>query len=362
MAKISIIIPVYNVEKYIKKALDSIINQTLPDLEIICINDYTPDNSFSIVHEYASKDSRFVLLEQKTNQGPGNARNQALDIASGEYIMFLDPDDWLELDACELAYNQISKNQNDVVFFKFFIEHFNNTKKEIELISSLVIDNDIISNSFAARHNLSWDLLKNNKNIYITMACAWGAIYNKQYISSINARFSETRNCEDNPFFFNVLANATSFSFLSHGLYHYRQQINNIIPYYAKNYNDVLYNKNEAYKIIVNSCNHSLLDIFVPYYWETINVHMENAKKADKKSFKIIFKDLNKLAKKLDKNHTMSLYKEKINYPRFKRYFRTTNLFQFYFLCFLKNLISIEKQYSHYVISILFIKISIHKD
>ena len=113
MPKVSIIIPVYNVEKYIRQALDSVISQTLKDIEIICINDCTPDKSFEIVKEYAENDARFVLFEMESNQGQGIARNRALDIAQGDYIMFLDPDDWLELDACEKAYNQIHKNQNE---------------------------------------------------------------------------------------------------------------------------------------------------------------------------------------------------------------------------------------------------------
>ena len=106
MPKISIIIPVYNVENYIKQALDSVVNQTFKDIEIICINDCTPDKSFEIVKEYAKNDDRFVLIEQETNQGQGVARNIGIEKASGEYIMFLDPDDWFALNACELTYNQ----------------------------------------------------------------------------------------------------------------------------------------------------------------------------------------------------------------------------------------------------------------
>ena len=109
---VSVIIPVYNAEKIVGYTLDSVINQTLTDIEIICVNDCTPDKSFEIVKEYAAKDSRFILIEQEINQGQGVARNRALDIAKGDYIMFLDPDDWYELDACEKAYSQITKNKD----------------------------------------------------------------------------------------------------------------------------------------------------------------------------------------------------------------------------------------------------------
>ena len=118
--KVSVIIPVYNVESYIKTSLDSVVNQTLSDIEIIIINDCTPDKSMEIVREYAEKDERFVVLEQEINQGQGVARNRALDVAQGDYIIFLDPDDALELDACEKAYRQIATNNNDIVFFNFY--------------------------------------------------------------------------------------------------------------------------------------------------------------------------------------------------------------------------------------------------
>ena len=106
MIKISIIIPVYNTEKYLKKCLDSIINQTLKSLEIICIDDCSTDNCLHILKEYQLKDNRIKIIEQKENKGQGVARNLGLNIAEGEYIMFLDPDDWLELNALEILYKK----------------------------------------------------------------------------------------------------------------------------------------------------------------------------------------------------------------------------------------------------------------
>ena len=95
MVKISIIIPVYNVENYLRVCLNSIVNQSLSDIEIICVNDGSVDNSLDILKEYAAKDNRFVIINQE-NCGQGIARNKALDIAKGKYIAFVDPDDWIE--------------------------------------------------------------------------------------------------------------------------------------------------------------------------------------------------------------------------------------------------------------------------
>ena len=100
MVKISVIIPVYNVENYLEESLDSIINQTFTDLEIICVNDGSTDNSPSILNNYANKDSRINIINQE-NKGLSAARNSGLDVATGDYIYFFDSDDILELTALE---------------------------------------------------------------------------------------------------------------------------------------------------------------------------------------------------------------------------------------------------------------------
>lgn len=115
MAKVSVVVPVYNVEKYISRCLDSLVNQTLDDIEIICVNDCTPDSSFEIVKEYAAKDSRFVLIEHENNQGQGVARNNAIAVAVGDYIAFIDSDDYIDTDYCKKLYNTAKKYDADIV-------------------------------------------------------------------------------------------------------------------------------------------------------------------------------------------------------------------------------------------------------
>ena len=101
--KISVIIPVYNVEDYLEECLDSIINQTFKDLEIICINDGSQDNSLNILEEYAEKDNRIKIITTK-NQGLSAARNRGLENITGDYVYFIDSDDYLELTAFEELY------------------------------------------------------------------------------------------------------------------------------------------------------------------------------------------------------------------------------------------------------------------
>ena len=115
MPKVSVIIPIYNVEPYLKKCLDSVCNQTLKDIEIICVNDCSPDNSLVIVNEYAQNDNRIKIIDFKQNQGVAIARNTALSQANGEYIGFVDPDDWIDLDFYENLYNRAVEKNLDLV-------------------------------------------------------------------------------------------------------------------------------------------------------------------------------------------------------------------------------------------------------
>ncbi len=113
MSKISIIIPVYNVEKYLNRCLDSIINQTFKDLEIICIDDGSTDTSSKILEEYASKDTRIKVIHQK-NSGLSAVRNKGIALASGEYISFIDSDDWIDLNFYERLYSSAKKYDADI--------------------------------------------------------------------------------------------------------------------------------------------------------------------------------------------------------------------------------------------------------
>ena len=114
--KVSVILPVYNVSEYLRQCMDSIVGQTLKDIEIICVDDGSTDDSLEILKEYEAKDKRVKVIEQK-NAGAGAARNNGLAIATGEYLSFLDSDDFFEPDMLEKAYEKgKSANAQGVVF------------------------------------------------------------------------------------------------------------------------------------------------------------------------------------------------------------------------------------------------------
>ncbi len=124
--KVSVIIPVYNVEKYLRQCLDSVINQTLKDIEIICVNDGSTDNSLKILEEYASKDNRIKIIN-KENGGLSSARNAGLAASEGKYIHFLDSDDYIDSKCYEKLYNKIVKFDAD--FCQFGFNYVNNDGK-----------------------------------------------------------------------------------------------------------------------------------------------------------------------------------------------------------------------------------------
>ena len=117
MFKISVIIPVYNVENYLSECLDSIINQSLNDIEIICINDGSTDNSLKILQDYEKRDNRIRVINQK-NSGLGATRNVGLSLSEGKYVYFMDSDDYLELSTLEELYHLAETNSLDIVLFK----------------------------------------------------------------------------------------------------------------------------------------------------------------------------------------------------------------------------------------------------
>lgn len=184
MAKVSVIVPVYNVEKYLKRCLDSLINQTLSDIDIICINDGSKDSSLQILEQYAQKDSRIVIYNQE-NSGLSVARNTGLEHASGEYIGFVDSDDWVDLDFYEKLYNSAKNNNADIAVADFIREHPNKKPKRLKL---------------------------KEENIYTTPedkfmickvhreGCVWNKIYRTEFIHSINLKFVPKMYYEDRDF------------------------------------------------------------------------------------------------------------------------------------------------------------------
>ena len=135
--KVSILVPVSNLEKYFRKCLDSLVNQTLRDIEIICINDGSTDDSLNVLQEYASEHLNVIVIDQE-NQGVSIARNNGINKAQGDYIGFVDPDDWVEPDMFKILYEKAVKTGVDIVECDYRMVFENSTKiKNRTLFGSL---------------------------------------------------------------------------------------------------------------------------------------------------------------------------------------------------------------------------------
>lgn len=145
MPKISVIVPIYNTEKYLPKCLDSLTGQTLKDIEIICVNDCSTDNSFQILQKYAVNDDRIKIIDLKENTGAAVARNKGIDEANGEYIGFVDSDDFVDEDFYEKLYNKAVETGADTV--KGNIYNFDETTGKVELTDFYNKNDEIQENS-----------------------------------------------------------------------------------------------------------------------------------------------------------------------------------------------------------------------
>ena len=207
--KVSILVPVYNVEKYLRQCLDSVINQTLREIEIICINDGSTDSSYDILKEYADMDSRIKIIA-KENTGYGNSMNVGLDAATGDYIGIVESDDFIEKNMFESLYNLAEKDNLDVARSEFFFyEH--STGVDTKSDFGYVPHNVVIEPS-------------NESSVFYQQPSIWANIYNFDFLKRNAIRFLETPGAsyQDTSFSFKVYLRAKRFEMIDEPFYHYR--------------------------------------------------------------------------------------------------------------------------------------------
>ena len=198
---ISIIVPIYNAEKYIEKCLNSLVNQTKKELEFILVNDGSTDNTESIIKKY--KDKRIKYFKNK-NQGIGKTRNFGIKKATGEYLMFIDSDDYLELNACEELYKKAKKENSDLVICDFYKIYENGKLEEIKL------------------PEFKSTTLKKNPTLLLDINLApWNKLYKSTLIKENNISFIENLKYEDAPFVAEALDRAKKISKVNKCLNYY---------------------------------------------------------------------------------------------------------------------------------------------
>ena len=207
MDKISVIIPVYNVEKYIAECLESVINQTYKNLEIICVDDCGSDNSMKIVQDYAKKDSRIKIIRHEKNRGLAPARNTGLDAAEGSFIFFLDSDDYILPDILEKMYNKIESTNSD--FVNSSSKAFADNPDDIELVKKAE------KADLTYRGTDGYCITTDNLEITLNnMQClAWGKLFRARFLKENNLKFiNQNVTFEDNGFFIKLISCYPTFS------------------------------------------------------------------------------------------------------------------------------------------------------
>lgn len=217
--KISVVIPCYNVEKYLHQCLDSVVNQTLKELEIICVNDGSKDSTLSIIQEYANNDSRIRIID-KPNGGYGESMNRGFDMATGEYIGIIESDDYAELDMFEKLYACAKQHELDVVKSGFFYYY---SKPEERNIPNPIASWVTSCRTFCPTTDFHSKMeMVEFFNIKPTI---WSAIYRKSFIRENNIRFHETPGAsyQDASFNFKVWVCAKRVRLMQECFLHYRQ-------------------------------------------------------------------------------------------------------------------------------------------
>lgn len=214
MPKISLIIPCYKVEKYLKRCLDSVLAQTFCEWEAICVDDGSPDNCGQILDEYAKLDSRFKVIHQE-NQGLSTARNNGKKLIKGDYIYFLDSDDTMHPQLLEIAYGLAQKYNADLVNFEFYKsdkEVLKNKIIDLNKIKTKVTNNPIFQGSYKERYRIAFNV--------------WAKLYKKELLDGID--FIPGIHFEDYPHTFAVLSRRPKTVITREKLYFYQPNDNSI--------------------------------------------------------------------------------------------------------------------------------------
>lgn len=231
---ISVIVPVYNVQDYLARCLDSILSQTFSDYELICVNDGSADNSRAILEEYRKRDARIKIVD-KENGGLSSARNAGMEAAKGEFYSFVDSDDWIDKTMLEKLYNKIQDTGSDIAICA--VHQFDETNQKID------DSNPYYTLEFfdAAFDNRAFSYKETKPFLMDVCVMAWNKLYRRSHIEKCSALFPDGLIFEDGPFFFSIFFKTQRVCIVRDFLYYYRiNRKNSIIQKAGKKFLNVI--------------------------------------------------------------------------------------------------------------------------
>ena len=279
MPKVSVIIPIFNVEKYLKKCLDSVINQTFKDIEIICVNDGSTDNSLKILEEYSKLDNRIKIIN-KSNGGSSSARNAGLTIANAEYCYFIDSDDWLELNTLEKLYNIMISNDVDSV-----IHGANNILGDKSYVGTDMDMQDWFE-SFTKSNGI-YDVPTSIRADICSVI--WNKLYKMEIINKYNCRFANGLIQEDELFLWTYMIHCRNYYYLNEKLYNYFRHSDSLMGTRNNSHRilDILDIQVELYKLLEQYKNINDYKSYLTqdYFYNTIGLFPIMPQKYRKEAF-----------------------------------------------------------------------------
>lgn len=338
MEKISIIVPVYNVEEsFFRKCIDSLINQTVADIEIILINDGSTNNSPQLCDQYAKKDSRIKVFHQE-NQGVSVARNKGISEATGEWITFVDPDDWVELDMCEKLINNLKDGNYDILVFSYFEVYENRINK---ILWGKQKSYDLAQNEYEILQN---NILSYNKNFMPSyFGAVWGNLYRRKFIIDNGISFIPgLTKAQDAVFNLYALEYAKKIKYLNEAMYYYRHNESSVCYKYNPNIDEPLIRLLNSIKEFIDVSGKNTSEVFISAYYQKVLVTLIENLKLN------YFHQNNKIKNSVNKQNLNNLI---LKYP----YYSMLNNIDFKTLSYKKKLIIyLIKSKQFYLLKLLF--------
>jgi len=245
MPKISVIIPVYNVEQYLSQCLESVVSQTLSDIEIVVVDDGSPDESSKIYQSYADKDSRIIIVK-KENAGVSKARNTGLMHATGDWVIFIDSDDWMATDACEILYREAVNNDVDMVIADVYIHHEKSVNERVHVFSESFVSEDrkLIKQYKKSIIGYAYNPKPYKKCTMPTgLGGPWNKLVKRSILSENNILYDSYVNgiFDDCLFSLEVLEHVKKIAYVACPVYYYRMVATSLLHRYKANILDTNY-------------------------------------------------------------------------------------------------------------------------
>ena len=258
--KVSVIIPVYNVEKYIRQTLDSVVNQTFKDIEIIIVDNKSTDKTLEIIEEYAKNDKRFVIYKNSENLKQGIARNFGVQMARGQYIFFIDGDDYMELNAIERLYEKITETDSDITICTWnqFDDLTGKIDKNHVYAKLKQIPEEFDNKTF------NWRDIK--YSVFWQTSVPWDKMYKREFLIKKDVKFPGEIFFEDNVFVYDALFKAEKISILREDLILYRCNRKNAV---TNSRNHIFFDYLKIFNLIGDNLKKiGLFDEMKYYYWD----------------------------------------------------------------------------------------------